>query len=316
MNLLNNKLIFFSILITPLLFSQSADDVLLDYMKKEFNKESADYEIIEKKYYDSIEAGEVDAEAAYEVSEYLTKLMIQAGIEESSDGDGYKEMIAKSLQLSVSNGYHKALPNYARLFLFGWYYEKDFETFDLYMRMAARKNLIEGIAYIGEYALIGDTKEKKQEGLKYLKIAADRKHMESIYKLGRVYIDGKIVGKDYKKGMSYIEVAHQNKNNEATKYLCNAYVFEDEQNLNEAIDICQKNAANGDLMNQLSLSWAYSNSSDVVKCYAWSSIGLSKASAEKHESFKEQFRALKDICYQSMTQSQIKRANDLIKKLK
>ena len=70
------------------------------------------------------------------------------------------------------------------------------------------------------------------------------------------------------------------------------------------------------MMNQLSLSWAYSNTNDVVKCYAWSSIGLSKASAEKHVGFTEQFRALKDICYQSMTQSQIKRANDLINKLK
>jgi len=316
MKLLNNKLIFFSILITPLLFSQSADDVLLEYMMEEFEKESADYEVIKEKYFNSIEAGEIDGEAAYKVSEYLTKLMIQAGLDESSEGDGLKEMIAKSLQLSVSNGYHKALPNYATLFLFGWYFDEDFEAFDTYMRMAAQKDLIEGIAYIGEYALIGDTEEKKQEGLKYLKIAANRNHMESIYKLGRVYLDGELVKKDYKKGMSYIEFAHQNKNNEATKYLCNAYVFEEKQNLNEAIDICQKNAANGDMMNQLSLSWAYSNTNDVVKCYAWSSIGLSKASTEKHVGFTEQFKALKDICYQSMTQSQIKRANDLIRKLK
>ena len=146
MNLLNNKLIFFSILITPLLFSQSADDVLLDYMTEEFEKESADYEVIKEKYFNSIEAGEIDSEAAYKVSEYLTKLMIQAGLDESSEGDGLKEMIAKSLQLSVSNGYHKALPNYARLFLFGWYFEEDFKAFDTYMRMAAQKDLIEGIS--------------------------------------------------------------------------------------------------------------------------------------------------------------------------
>ena len=315
MNLLNNKSIFFSILITPMLFSQSADEVLLDYMKKEFNKESADYEIIKEKYFSSIEAGEIDAEAAYEVSEYLTKLMIQAGIEESSEGDGLKEVIAKSLQLSVSNGYHKALPNYARLFLFGWYFDKDFDVFDIYMRMAAKKDLIEGIAYIGEYSFLGKTQEQKQEGLKYLKIAAERNHVDSIFRLGKVYLDGDLLQKDYEKGISYVESAHQSKNNDATKYLCEVYVFEDNQNLNKAIDICQKNAAKGDMMNQFALSWAYSLTDDEVKCYAWTSIGLSKATLEKHEGFSEQFRSLKDVCYQGMSSSQVKRANDLVKKL-
>tara|TARA_B110000444_G_C18810234_1_gene582158 strand:- start:517 stop:1470 length:954 start_codon:yes stop_codon:yes gene_type:complete len=315
MNSLNNKSIFFSILITPLLFSQSADDVLLDYMKKEFNQESADYEIIKEKYYNSIEAGEVDAEAAYEVSEYLTKLMIQAGIEESSDGDGLKEMIAKSLQLSVSNGYHKAIPNYARLFLLGWYYEEDFETFDLYMRMAAKKDLIEGIAYIGEYVFLGKTQEEKEEGLKYLKIAAERNHTSSIFKLGRVYLDGNLLKKDYEEGISYIELAHKRNDNDATKYLCEAYVFEDKQFLNKAIDICQINAAKGDMMNQYALSWAYSLTSDMVKCYAWTSIGFSNASSKKEKEFSERFNVLKNICFQGMTSSQVKRANDLVKKL-
>ena len=166
------------------------------------------------------------------------------------------------------------------------------------------------------YAAPGIGLAAVQVGILKRLIVIDISKDETVILSSSDYIDGEILEKDYKKGMSYIEFAHQNKNNEATKYLCNAYVFDNKQKLNKAIDICQKNAANGDMMNQLSLSWAYSNSNDVVKCYAWSTIGLSKASIEKHDSFKEQFKALKDICYQSMTPSQIKRANDLVKKLK
>jgi len=317
---MHSKNLFFYFLIIACFYleAQSPDDVYLDYLMEEFEEGSKDFDTFSEKHLQALSNGTIDADAAYKVAVHFTNLIVRAGYFEEG-GEELKEIVASSLIFAVVGGNKRAIPELASMYLLGWHVDQNFDAFDKYMRLAAKEDLLEGHAYIGKYYKIKDSKQEKMDALPSLKIAAQRKDPESMLILGKAYLMGDvgIESKDPVKGLNLIKQASDSGHLESKNELCGILIFnEDVRDINAAIGHCPATASKGDRWSQLALMYAYMLSDNNVLCYAWAEIGLAnKNFPQAEEMFNRQFDETKSLCRESMTKSQVRRANDLVKKL-
>ena len=313
-----NLFVYLSIIACFYLEAQSPNEVYLDYLKEEFEEGSEDFDKFSEQHLQALANGTIDGEAAFKVATYFTNLVTRAGYMKEG-GDDLKEVIAESLIFAVVAGNKEAIPELASMYLLGWHVDQNFDAFDKYMRLAAEEDLLRGHAYIGKYYEIGDSKQKKIDALPSLKIAAERQDPASMLILGKAYLnkDVGIKSKDPVKGLNLIKQASASGHQESKNELCGILIFnEDIRDLNAAIGHCPATASKGDRWSQLALMYAYMLSDNNVLCYAWAEIGLAnKDFPQAAEMFNQQFKETKSLCRESMTKSQVRRANDLIKKL-